>query len=303
VEFLAQMSALARQNESVFLQRRHVLGDPWKNEVYGYAYFQGTHGFLFLNNVHFAARKATLRLDAALGLEALPGTPLHVLSHFPERQRLQQEDGSQFRAGDTMEVWLRPFEVLLLEVSPSAQGTAALSLRSLSEQQAADLGLALPLQPVPPDECMDVLFADAARFEQQNHRKKDYTFEATLPSLEGEQPILAVAVRLRQGEAEWRYSPVVVEIVQVLARVGEQNVPLVPVPDARQFGNTQKAGCSWVLYKVRLNPQWSHEPLKIAVQAYLPEGVEAHTEAWVVRRWWEENTRPVGEGYYAEAPS
>lgn len=35
--------------------------------------------------------------------------------------------------------------------------------------------------------------------------------------------------------------------------------PLIPVADGRQFGNTQSAGCSWVLYKVRLNPQWEAE--------------------------------------------
>ena len=78
---------------------------------------------------------------------------------------------------------------------------------------------------------------------------------------------------------------------------------LIPVPDGRQFGNTQNAGCSWVVYKVRLNPQWSHKQLKLAVHAYLPEGVEAQVEGWVVKRWWEENPRPVSDGYYTDAPS
>jgi hypothetical protein len=121
--------------------------------------------------------------------------------------------------------------------------------------------------------------------------------------LEGEQPILAIAVRLREGKVEWRYSPVVAEIVQVVCHVGEQKVQLIPVPDARQYGNTQKAGCSWVVYKVRLNPQWSQKRLQFAVHAYVPEGVEAEVEAWVVKQWWEESTRPLGDGYYGDAPS
>ena len=37
--------------------------------------------------------------------------------------------------------------------------------------------------------------------------------------------------------------------------------------------------------------------------AYLPENVEAEVEAWVVRQWWEESTRPLGDGYYGDAPS
>jgi hypothetical protein len=91
--------------------------------------------------------------------------------------------------------------------------------------------------------------------------------------------------------------------VQVLARIGGQDVQLVPVPDGRQFGNTQSYGCSWVLYKIRLNPKWSGQPLKLAVHACLPDGVEAQVEAWEVQRWWQDETRPAGDGYYNDAPS
>ncbi len=303
VSFLARMNALAQQNESLFLRRRNILGDPFRNEVYGYAHGQGARGFFFLNNAHFAARRAELRLDATVGLEAKPGTPLHVISHFPERTRLLRPDGARFKVGDTLGVWLRPFEVLMLEVTPAGKGVSALPVRSISSQQAAELGAALAMRPTPLDARLDVRFADAGQFERQGYKKKVYAFESTLPSLEADPHILSVAIRLRRGDAEWRYSPAVVQIVQALARIGDQNVQLIPVPDGRQFGNTQKAGCSWVVYKVRLNPQWSHKPLKLAVHAYLPEGVEAQVEVWVVKRWWEENTRPASDGYYTDAPS
>ncbi len=88
-----------------------------------------------------------------------------------------------------------------------------------------------------------------------------------------------------------------------MARVAGQDLVLIPVPDARQYGDTQKAGCSWVLYKIRLNPSWSHKELKFAVHAYLPEDVELQTEAWVIQQWWQEGTRPLGDNYYAEEPS
>jgi len=35
VAFLARLGRLARENEALFLNRRNVLGDPWRNEVYG----------------------------------------------------------------------------------------------------------------------------------------------------------------------------------------------------------------------------------------------------------------------------
>jgi hypothetical protein len=149
-----------------------------------------------------------------------------------------------------------------------------------------------------------VTFADAARFERQGLRLRAWGYAAELPEFAGNQAaILAVPIRLRRGEAEWRYSPAVAEIVQTVATIGDQRVQLVPMPDGRQFGNTQKAGCSWVLYKLRLGADAAGKPLRLAVHAWLPEDVEPWVEAWLVRRWWRESARPMPDGYYADAPS
>jgi len=303
VDFLKEMDALVKKNESLFLRRRNILGDPWKNEIYGYAYSQGAHGFLFVNNVHFASRKAELRLGPAVGLDAAPGTPVEIVSHFPEKKRIAREDGSGFRIGDLAEVWVRPFEVLMLEVSPREGSPGNLPNRDVSMQQASNSGVSLALERQPAADWMDIRFADAPRFEQQGFKKKFQAWTTGLPNLQGGPHILAITVRLREGGIEWRYSPVVVEIVQVVTRMGEQTVQLIPVPNARQYGNTQKMGCSWVVYKLRLNPQWSGKRLQFAVQACLPEGVDALVEAWVVEQWWVESPRPLGDGYYGDAPS
>ncbi|PYU98391.1 MAG: hypothetical protein DMG26_18805, partial [Acidobacteria bacterium] len=108
VEFLASMQALVKKNELILLARRRAFGDPWKNEVYGWAYFKGGRGLLFANNIHFASRKLVMDLGPALGLEAKPGSALDVVSHFPERRRVTREDGSAFLGGDRAELWLRP---------------------------------------------------------------------------------------------------------------------------------------------------------------------------------------------------
>jgi hypothetical protein len=49
---------------------------------------------------------------------------------------------------------------------------------------------------------------------------------------------------------------------------------------AARLANSPASRSAWVVYKVRLNPQWSRQPLKLAVHACLPEGVEARIEAW-----------------------
>jgi hypothetical protein len=254
------------------------------------------------------------------------------VSHFPEAARVLRPDGADFKAGDVLSLWLRPFEVLMLEVGATGARTALSGalreqrqaegisgaaesvdlaadrrvrapVRRISRERAAELATALALKPASVDPKMDTRFADAASFAGQNLKEKTYAFETRLPSLTGPPPILAVAIRLRKGDSEWRHAPTVVQIVQTLARIGEQKVQMVPVPDGRQFGNTQSFGSSWVLYKLRLSPNWAEQPLKLAVHAWLPEDVEARVEAWVVKQWWKEDARPMADGYYNDAPS
>jgi hypothetical protein len=302
VAFLAWIGQLAKEHEQAFLKRRTILGDPWQNEVYGYAHFGGDSGFLFLSNASFVSRPAELRLDESIGLEAEPGTALSLVAHFPERQRVLDQAGSPLQAGDALKLWLRPFEVLMVEVKP-AEAESALPARPVSEAAAADLGAELSLQAAAADPGLEIRFAEEERFRERGYERRADTFEATLPSLQGPQPFLAVAVQLTEGQADWHYSPFVAEIVQVRAAAGGRKLQLMPVPDARQYGNTQHAGCSWVVYKVRLNGEWSGETVRLSVAALLPAGVEARTRAWVVKRWWQESTRPAADGYYSNAPS
>lgn len=70
LHFLSGLMALARNNEQIFLKPRRDVGDPWKNTPYGYSFFDGRHGFVFLNNVHFTSRKMSLPLSSEIGLSA-----------------------------------------------------------------------------------------------------------------------------------------------------------------------------------------------------------------------------------------
>jgi hypothetical protein len=214
---------------------------------------------------------------------------------------LRRLDGAQYKLGDTLDLWLRPFEVLMLEVGPGTKDKT-LPVRSISDQTAAKLGVALPLRTTAPDKSLDVRFADAATFAAKNLKSRNASYEGVLPELGKDPSILAVVIRLRQGEAEWKYIPTVEEIVQPILRIDGENVQMVPVPDARQFGNTQSFGCSWVVYKFRLPNRWSGQPFQLAVHSWLPDGVQAETEAWVLKRWWQDETRPVADGYYTDAP-
>ncbi len=308
VDFLAWITHFARERAALFTRRHLVGGDPFRNEPYGYAYGKGTHGLVFLHNANFVTQCVTLDLGPQFGLDGTEGTPVQVVAHFPERQVLPPSGKAApgkagWRIGATIKVALRPFEALLLEITPNRRVGARWPRRTLTAAQAAKLGVALPLQPAPADPRLDVRFVDATAFEQKGLTRQTRTWATTLPDLAGDQPILALTIRLRQGEAEWKYAPTLVQIIQVLAKIGDQKVQLIPMPDGRQHGNTQSFGCSWMIWKVRLDPAWAHRPVSFAVHAHLPAGVEARVEAWVVRRWWQESHRPVADGYYTYAPS
>ena len=225
VEFLAEMIRWARRNESLLLRPRALLGDPMRNDPYGYAYCEGSRGLVFLNNAHFVSRRVDLPLGPEIGLEARAGARLDVVSRFPDAQRLLRGQGAAPCAGDALEIWLRPFEVLALEIGASVRGAGRLPVRAVDARNCGELGIRLDLREAPLDPDLEVRFADAARFAQASARQEARAFETGLPPLEGEYTsILAVSIRLRREGVEWKYSPAVAEIVQAVARVDDERV-------------------------------------------------------------------------------
>ncbi len=300
VAFLAGIIELARANDQLLQCPRRLIGDTWKNEPYAYAFCDGSRGLIFCNNVHFTARKLELPLGQSIGLSAKHASPLHITTHYPERSYLVPGDGDVFRAGSTAQIWLRPFETLLLEIGPASTN---LSARSLNATDAARLGSALDLHSTQMAGWMDLKFADAERFEHAGMQRTRQCFSSRLPKLSSARYVLAVVVKLSKDDHDFRYAPYVAEIVQIRGRLAGRDIQMIPVPDARRFGNTQHAGCSWVLYKIPLSARHSEEPLEFAVHAYLPKGVIAHTEAWIVDQWWQESGRPEPDGFYGDSPS
>jgi hypothetical protein len=301
VRFLARIQRLAKRSERLLLGDRSVVGDAMRGEPYGYLYGDGTRALAFLNNPRFTAERLRVPLGARLRLGE--GRGGWAASLFPDRVALVSESGTPPLDGDALDLWLRPFETTIVEIRPRP-GRETLPLRSVAESAVHDLGLSLPLRNAAASPALEAVFADAARLEAQGHRQSAQYLTGRLPALvDGPPPVLAVAVRLRRDGEEWKYAPYAAEIVQVVARVSGERLSLAPVPDARQFGNTQKAGCSWVVYKTRLARRWSSAPLEVAAHLFAPKAIHAEVEAWVVRQWWTEASRPSADGYYAEAPS
>jgi hypothetical protein len=220
VAFLASMLELARNHQQTLLRPRLTFGDSWKNEPYGYAFTEGSRGLIFCHNAHFTARPLNLTLGTQLGISVAEGAPLRTTTHFPERTELVSEKGIPFRVGDALQIWMRPFETLLLEIQSDA---ANLPTRRLNQAAEEHYGASLALNSQASLERVDLKFADAARFESAGLRQTTQYFSSLLPALAEGRHVLAITVKLSKKGKDYRYSPVVAEIVQLRGRLASRS--------------------------------------------------------------------------------
>ena len=267
--------------------------------VYGYSYFRGAHGFIFMNNVEFESRPVRLRLDLTIGLRTGDQEKLRIVSHFPDQSRLLFNGEPHFQPGQTIETWLRPFEVALWEVLPEdgiAEVDTPSASRDLAAPKAGVESHHLELQPEPLAPWMEIKFGEPdshfrstmrrpslAEFADMGYRKRVLAHRATLPRFEGPQ-VLAFVTRLRKSGKWWRcHQPA--DLLQAKAIIGDQSiVHFETVPNFRQTENNEWS--PWLVFRIRTNPTWSGKDVVLTISAYLPPEVEIACEGWVVPQWW-----------------
>jgi len=115
-EQMADFIALLKARPDCFVNPRFVLGDPWRDEPYGYCCSNGKRAFLALHNCTWRDVELPLKLDASWGLPAAGRWQLY--RWYPDPARLR---GQPDTVGRKATIWLRPFEVVLLEVVPPGE--------------------------------------------------------------------------------------------------------------------------------------------------------------------------------------
>ncbi len=111
---LAEFIALLKARPECFGNPRFILGNPWKDEPYGYCCTDGKRAFLALNNCSWTDSSLTLTLNAAWGLP--DGRAWDIYRWYPDPARLTG-NGKSF--GEKVSISLRPFQVVLLEAVPA----------------------------------------------------------------------------------------------------------------------------------------------------------------------------------------
>jgi len=137
---MGEFIALMKANPGCFTNARLILGDPWKDEPYGYVCSDGRKAFVAVNNGTWHDRNLALRFAADLGLPA--GKAWDIYRWYPNPAKLA---GGERAGCEQASLSLRPFEVVLLEVLP--RGEAPSLGKRFPEQDAAG-GFAEPSRPV-----------------------------------------------------------------------------------------------------------------------------------------------------------
>ena len=145
--FLARIQAFAKKKEHLLMAPRIDFVDPWKNEVYGYAYSDGSQSVVFINNMEFRPRQIELSLDQLFGFTVHRGQ-FTLEAFYPETETLLLDGKGSFPSGERLRLWLRPFEVALWRISPAGTVTESISTRNIESRGCEVESWRLDLSPM-----------------------------------------------------------------------------------------------------------------------------------------------------------
>jgi len=122
--FLAAMIQWARHHGPVLADTTMILGDPHRREPYGYSHFAGSQGIIVLRNPFIGGQPIRLCLDESAGWPAtVAGNGAFTARIvYPWQETLR----TGLRHGDTLELTLDSYQMVLIQTGPSHPAALAL---------------------------------------------------------------------------------------------------------------------------------------------------------------------------------
>ncbi len=259
--FLAATLAWFRENAELLSGPVPALGDPWLGEPYGYLHTGPDRAFLFAHNPTFQHRLVAHRLGDGNG-SGRDG-PWQVSRLYPDKAAFHKADG--YLDGDSLNWWLRPFEVALLQLDRTSTEPGALH----------------PLDPsLPPAHPSRALSWSLTEGEIRGG-KRTFSGSVDLPTIEVESTIGLVLRCWRDG-AFWR-STSIHELIAFDLSVDGQPAAFTTVPARRTWSTN-----NWLLAKLNAPADWSGKRIQVKLAAAVASEVQLEREAWLVPNWWTE---------------
>jgi hypothetical protein len=113
---MGQFISLMKARPQCFVNSRLIVGDPWKDEPYGYCCSDGQRAIFAINNGTWEDRTVQLELNSAWGLP--DGKSWDLYRWYPNPARLTCDGKS---LGPHAAIALHAFEVVLLEAVPQGE--------------------------------------------------------------------------------------------------------------------------------------------------------------------------------------
>lgn len=248
--FLASALAWGAGTEGRYRKTTQIGGDPWKGEIYGYAWETSAGTSLVLHNPSVFEREFIYDVGEQ------KSTPLEVLEIFPFPGLVEVDpDRDQLRFD------LRPYEVRALEL-----------------QQTVSDATPQRREPIAQTRQLDVNIIDAPR----TGISRVYRGEVRLPAVHRGESIM-LTVRLRLGD-NWWYHPAPHQDIRLAATLRGSEVWYDAQPSARSYNGP---GYPWLVYRIPAGTTWSDETLRIRLDANLPERANVRIEAVLLDPWWD----------------
>jgi len=257
---MAEFLRLLRARPECFRHPRPVLGDPWKNEPYGYACSDGQRAFVAVNNFGWGDYAVHFGDPSVFGLD--PRSPVVVFRHYPAPGRIAGADDC-----------LRPFEVALYELVPAGgepSGSRSLgavpAVKAFAEPTAAVPVVARTVAAGIGKEEKTVATAgvyDAIRESTANWR--GFAVAGTVPLSSGGGTLVLCALATRAGKAA--PTPSIGGFFKAGGTVDGKPAELTPVLAAKTYPAT------WQAWRVGVPPSTASRPFEIVLATRLPEDV------------------------------
>ena len=113
---LATFTALLKEYPECFRNSRFILGNPWKDNLYGYLCASADRIFIALNNGGMNDAEAELELSTEWGFPV--DSEWQVFQRWPRSEKYFPTDGEK-AAGGTVSLKMKPWDIVLLEIARS----------------------------------------------------------------------------------------------------------------------------------------------------------------------------------------
>jgi hypothetical protein len=260
---IAEFIALLRQHPRCFANPQFILGNPWKNEPYGYCCSDGQRAFIALNNCTWSDAALSLELGPAWGLPA--ERAWDVYRWYPEPARLV---GERDHFDRPITLSLRPFAVVLLEV--------------VAPGEAPSLGRRFEAQPLPtrfvePSRQVPLALAQPSEARPQRVPREHDRDAVDLPPkrvlhVTGKLPAcanggtLAITAELRRGAAAEVLDNAGAYFAAQCSLGGEQ-VACMPVVGSHTYP------LPWQAWRIAVTPSDDARDFALDITAMLPDEV------------------------------